>query len=218
MRVPNTGSYKAQTIVIEDKNMDMRYIVTDDSGWLRVKLEPSGTIVPLPQYIKVSFSERRSGRDHFKIEEGVYKDKTASVSQRSGSSSWLGKPRPVYKKEVSLTFKKGEGNLTTPIGTLKAITDSGNPIPNGVYPIQLPDFPHDLGSGYVSQASKAMTWFYLGTGNAKPNDNDRYLHPGRVSAGCITVTQVSQWDSLYAVLILSRAIGGKDVGTITVQD
>ena len=67
-------------------------------------------------------------------------------------------------------------------------------------------------------ASKAMAWFYLGTGNAKPGDNDRYLHPGRVSAGCVTVTEVSKWDSLYAVLILSRATGGKDVGTITVQD
>lgn len=198
--------------------MEMRYIATDESGWLRVKLEPSGSIVPLPQYLKVTFLERRSGRDHFKVDEGVYKDKIASVSQRSGSSSWLGKPRPGYKKEVSLTFKKSEGNLTTPIGTFKAITAPENPIPNGVYPIQLPDFPHDLGNLYVSLASKAMTWFYLGTGNAKPGDNDRYLHPGRVSAGCVTVTEVSKWDSLYAVLILSRATGGKDVGTITVQD
>ena len=126
-----TGSYKTKIIVIEDTDMDMRYIATDESGWLRVKLEPSGSIVPLPQYLKVTFLERRSGRDHFKIEEGVYKDKIASVSQRSGSSSWLGKPRPVYKKEVSLTFKKSEGNLTTPIGTFKAITAPENPIPNG---------------------------------------------------------------------------------------
>jgi hypothetical protein len=62
-----------------------------------------------------------------------------------------------------------------------------------------------------------MTWFYLGTGNAIAGRNDRYLHPGRISAGCVTVTDLSKWDSLYAVLILSRATGGKNVGTINVQ-
>ncbi len=197
--------------------METRYIATDNSGWLNVKLEPIGTIIPLPQYLKVTFSERRSSRDYFKIEEGAYKGKNASVSQKSGSSSWLGKPLPTYRGPVSLTFKKGEGKLITPIGILTATTDSSNPIPNGHNPIQLPAFPHNLGRSYVSRASKAMTWFYLGTGNAIPGRNDRYLHPGRISAGCVTVTDLSKWDSLYNVLILSRAAGGKNVGTIIVQ-
>lgn len=198
--------------------MEMRYVATDRSGWLRVKLEPSGAVVPLPQYIKVAFSERRNGRDYFKIEEGVYKDKDASVSQKSGSLSWLAKPLPTYRGAVTLEFKKGEGKLISPIGTLTATTDPNNPIPNGRHSVQLPDFPHDLGRSYIIHTSKAMTWFYLGTGNAVPGRNDRFLHPGRISAGCVTVTDLSKWDSLYAVLILSRAIGGKNVGTITVQN
>ena len=132
----------------------MRYVTTDNSGWLRVKLEPSGKIVPLPQYLKVAFSERRDKRDYFKIEEGVYKGKNASVSQKSGDSSWLGKPRPIYRGPVNLTFKKGKGKLITPIGILTATTDPRNPISNGRHPVQLPDFPHDLGRAYVSRASK----------------------------------------------------------------
>lgn len=172
----------------------------------------------MPQYLKVAFSERRNSRDHFKIEEGVYKGKNASVSQKSGSSSWLCKPLPTYRGPVSLTFKKGEEKLITPIGTVTATTDRSNPIHNGRHPVQLPAFPHDLGRSYVPRASKAMTWFYLGTGNAIPGRNDRYLHPGRISAGCVTVTELSKWDSLYAVLIISRMPGGSNAGTITVQN
>lgn len=197
--------------------MGMRYVSTDNTGWLRVKLEPAGKIISLPQYIKVTFSERRNGRDYFNIEEGVYKGKSASVSQKSGSLSWLGKPLPTYRGPVNLVFRKNEGKLVTPIGLLAATTDSSNPITNGRHPMQLPDFPHDLARSYISRASKAMTWFYLGTGNAIAGKNDRYLHPGRISAGCVTVTDISKWDLLYAVLILSREPGGKNVGTITVQ-
>lgn len=198
--------------------MEMRYVSTDNTGWLRVKIEPAGTVVPLPQYIKVSFDERRNGRDYFNIEEGVYKGKSASVSQKSESSSWLDKPLPTYRGPVDLVFKKGEGKLVTPIGLLAVTTDSSNPIANGRHPVQLPDFPHDLGRSYTSRASTAMTWFYLGTGNAISGKDDRYLHPGRMSAGCVTVTDISKWDLLYAVLMISRAPGGKNIGTITVQE
>lgn len=197
--------------------MTAHFVSTDKTGWLRVKLEPSGKIVPLPQYIKVAFDSRRNKRDYFKIEEGVYKGLIASVSQKTGNSSWLAKPLPSYLGPVSLTFEKSKGKLETPIGSLSATTDASNPITNGAHPVQLPDFPHELGRTYISSASKAMTWFYLGTGNATPG-NDRYLHPGRISAGCVTVTDISKWDLLYAKLILSRAQGGKNVGTITVQE
>jgi hypothetical protein len=57
--------------------MEMRYVTTDNSGWLSVKLESNGEIVPLPQYLKVAFSEKRNSRDYFKIEEGAYKGKNA---------------------------------------------------------------------------------------------------------------------------------------------
>ena len=197
--------------------MEMRYVYTDSTGWLRVKLDSGGTVVALPQYLKVKFLERRNKRDYFTIEEGVYKDKKASVSQMSAEQSWLRKPLPIYKGPANLLFKKSEEKLVTPIGNLEAKTDSDNPIADGQHPIQLPDFPHDLGRSYTPDASKAMTWFYLGVGNAVAGENDRYLHPGRVSAGCVTVTELSKWDSLYAALILSREPGGENVGKLTVQ-
>lgn len=198
--------------------MEARYISTDNSGWLRVKLEPSGVIISLPLYLKVSFKERKNSRDYFRIEEGVHAGKNASVSQKSASDSWLGSPLPVYKGPVLLVFKKGEGKLQTPIGSLNATTDPSNPIPNGSHPVQIPDYPHAIGSGYVPTASKSLSWFFLGTGNSVAGSNERYLHTGMVSAGCVTMTDVAQWDSLYNAIILCRAPGGKNVGTITVQD
>ena len=35
----------------------MTHIVGGHSGWLRVKLEPSGTIITLPEYLKVDLIE-----------------------------------------------------------------------------------------------------------------------------------------------------------------
>jgi len=195
--------------------MKQRYIIGGRKGWLKVKLD-QGRIVSLPEYIKVNFLERISNRDKFEILEGVYKGKKASVSARGAETSWLGSPMPLYKSAVSLTFKISTSLLKTPIGDIQAVTDSINPIPTGVYPIQLPDFPHDLGESYLDQATKALTWFYLGTGNAVQGKNDRYLHTGLISAGCVTVKEIDKWDRLYKSLIRARALGGKKIGTIKV--
>ena len=108
----------------------------------------------------------------------------------------------------------------TPGGTFSATTDPHNPLPNGQHAIQIPDFPHDLGRGYVGPgATKAMTWFHLGEGVAVPGNEgrDRYLHPGRISAGCLTVTEVRNWDALYNSLILARAGDGRNVGYVAVS-
>lgn len=195
-----------------------RYIIADQSGWLRVKLEPSKREIALPEFLKVNFIQREGGRDFFDILEGVHQASNASVSNKNGVDSWLGSPRPTYKGSVALNFKKSSGKMETPVGILNTTTDRSNPIRSGVHPIQLPDFPHDLGRPHLAMASKAMTWFYLGIGNAVPENDDRYLHPGRISAGCVTVEDLSSWDRLYAVLILSRAPGGRNVGTLTVTD
>ena len=137
--------------------MTKKYVSTDRSGWTNVKLD-GGTVVALPQYLRVEFDTRTANRDHFTILEGVYSGKKASVSAKSASTSWLASPLPTYKSPVFLTFDKSTGVMTTPVGNLKTKTDPTNPISNGSHPIQLPDFPHSLGSSYVSRASKAMTW------------------------------------------------------------
>ncbi|MBM7069195.1 hypothetical protein [Actibacterium sp. 188UL27-1] len=48
--------------------MANKAITTDSTGWLRVKLS-GGTIISLPKHLKVDFTGRSGGRDHFKIME-----------------------------------------------------------------------------------------------------------------------------------------------------
>jgi len=189
---------------------EKRYTVGGMDGWLNVKREPSGKVIAVPEFTQVELARSSGGRDYFAALEGVERGKNFSV--KSGN---LKAGTPAYRAPAALQFSLGRELLTYPGGQVKAITHSRNPIPAGVHPIQLPDFPHQLGMGYMRQSTYAKSWFYLGQGHAILGNNDRYLHPGAVSAGCITVDP-SAWTQLYQHLILCRSGDGKTVGSVTV--
>jgi hypothetical protein len=189
---------------------ETRYTSGGPDGWLRVRREGSDDVVCLPEYLKVRLSEARNGRDHFTPLEGVHAG--ARFSVKAGN---LTAQRPEYKGPVHLQFSIGRRILSYPGGPITAITVVDNPIPLGMHPVQLPDFPHVSGQGYLGQSAYALTWFYLGHGDAVPGQGDRYLHAGNRSAGCITVDPL-MWTSLYRCLVLSRRGDGKTVGTISV--
>lgn len=186
----------------------------DDKGWLKVRLDQGGE-VSLIEFLQVSFLRRQNGRDEFEILEGVYAGKRASVKEKGPATSWL-VPLPAYKPAAKLTFSKANKLLKTPVGNFAAKSEL-SPIANGEHPIQIPDFPHAKGSGYLGQTKAALNWFYLRDGLAVPDQEADYLHPGAVSHGCITVTDVPEWTKLYEYLILCRTNDGKAVGTVTVS-
>lgn len=189
---------------------EKRYLIGGADGWLNVKREPSGVIVAIPEYTQAELEATENGRDHFKVLEGVERGKKFSV--KSGN---LKPGPPAYRTAANIQFNLTKELITYPGGQVKAVTHIRNPIPVGAHPIQLPDFPHSLGAMYMTQSSYAKSWFYLGNGNAIPGNNDRYLHTGSVSAGCVTVDP-SGWTKLYQYLILCRRSDGKTVGTIIV--
>ena len=181
------------------------YVDETSDGWLIVKI--NGGNYSIPMGLKVKLTEERDGRIHFVIQEGAYKGKNASV--RSGP----------YFTEHRLTLSGAElvfdlitERLTiSGLGSFNAITHSSNPIPKGNHNIELPDAPHHLGNLYTSYSQYATTWFRIG------NSGDRYLHPGRVSAGCITVTDLDEWTNIYEYLIYRRS-NDYDVGRLTVKE
>jgi hypothetical protein len=189
---------------------ERRYIGSTADGWLRVKPEPSGEIVSLPEYLQVEFSSTSNGRDYFTVLEGINLGKKFSVltgNLKSGA--------PGYRAPAHLRYNLSLNLLTYQGGQVKAITHPRNPIAIGLHPVQIPDHPHDGGIGYLAQSSYAKVWFYLGVGHAVRNSNDRYLHTGERTAGCVTVDP-SQWTKLYQYLILCRSGDGKTVGTLSV--
>ncbi len=189
---------------------DSRYVAAGTDGWLNVKREPSGTIVALAEFTKVGVTSSQNGRDYFVVQEGV--ERGSSFSVKAGN---LKAGNPGYRAPANLEFSLSRETLFFLGGQVKAITHSRNPIPLGIHPIQMPDFPHSLGEGYIGQSRYSKTWFYLGHGHAVRGNNDRYLHPGSVSAGCITVDP-QMWTSLYQYLIRCRSGNAKTVGSISV--
>lgn len=189
---------------------DIGYIAGGSNGWLNIKKEPAGSVVAVPQFLSVEIGENRAGREYFSPREGVYRGQACSVI--AGNLKF---GNPGYRAGARLEFSLSREQLSFAGGQVRAITDPRNPITVGTHPIQIPDFPHEGGSGYLSQSRFAMSWFYLGRGNAVPGRNDRYLHTGRVSAGCVTVDPAG-WTALYQYLILCRSNDAATVGSITV--
>jgi uncharacterized protein DUF4157 len=181
----------------------------DGKGWLMTKVDSVGDW-SLPQFLKVNHTSRTNGRDKFTILEGKFKDKTGSVKQKSATDSYLASGM-TYKEAAKVKFNKTSGKLDFGSTTgIAAITDTGNPLPDGTHDIEIPDEPHPGGAGYESEATFAKTWFRIG------HSGDRYIHTGRVSAGCATVTDRANWDNIYNYLINSRA-DDQSVGKIEVK-
>jgi hypothetical protein len=189
---------------------EKRYVVGGTDGWLNVKREPSAVIIAVPEYLQVEVTKSENGRDYFTVLEGVECGKLFSVKTGNLKSG-----NPGYRPTVRLQFSLRKQQITYPGGKARAITSTRNPVPLGLHPIQLPDFPHGAGDIYSARSQFAKSWFYLGQGNAIYGSKDRYLHTGEISAGCVTVDP-SEWSQLYKYLILCRRNDGKTVGSIHV--
>jgi len=50
------------------------------------------------------------------------------------------------------------------------------------------------------------------------HSGERYLHPGRVSAGCISITETTRWMEIYDSLIKARKGDFMSVGVLEVVD
>ncbi|MBV8271310.1 MAG: hypothetical protein JO067_03460 [Cupriavidus sp.] len=187
------------------------YIVGGSDGWLRVRRHISATIISLPEFLRIDITDVRDGRIHFVVREGVHSGSFCSVVEgnhvRSGS--------PPHVGPVRLTFSISKQQLTHPGGIAFAVTYPVNPIPIGRHPIQIFDFPHGAGALYLPQTAYALSWCYLGHGTAVRRSNDRYLHPGELSSGCVSV-KPADWTAVYQRLVRARSGDGKTFGYLDV--
>ena len=82
-----------------------------------------------------------------------------------------------------------------------------------LYDIAIPDYPHKGGESYLDKATLAKVWFKV----SHP-DNERYLHTGERTAGCITLTEVERWDELCKVLLKARRGDGESIGVVEIVE
>ncbi|MBI2446239.1 MAG: hypothetical protein HYV51_00225 [Parcubacteria group bacterium] len=179
-------------------------------GWLKVRLEDEWLIKSLPAYLKLKIERADAKREYFTILEGVYRGRPASVEIGDDGSSWL---ITGIKHELSarVTYSISKKILTLKGKKYKADDDSKNPWKKGLYDIEIPDHPHEGGLKYP-EAGRGTVWFMIGHGGA------RYLHPGLVSAGCISITETVRWMEIYDALIKARNGDFISVGILEVID
>lgn len=194
--------------------MGIRYVTNADGrGWLMVRYANDSTYPPLPQYLKVDHQRTVDGRDHFSILEGVNRGKTASVSLKGDFTSYLTTIAPPHTAAATVKFNLRTREMSYgDIGPIAAKTMDTNPVPLGIHDLEIPYEVHSLGTSYLAQSKYATTWFRVG------HSGDRFLHPGRISAGCVTVTDIGTWTSIYEYLIKSRKGDGRSIGKIEVVD
>ncbi|USK32136.1 hypothetical protein LIT25_16130 [Bacillus sp. F19] len=173
--------------------MTVKMIVKwDGNGFLKV-LDAAGKETKLPQYLKVDHTGTTNGRDYFTVLEGRAKDQKYSVDSQAKA---LG-PVTSYKPSEVLKFHPAKNLLRIPHQVeYEAETDPYNPIPEGNHCIQVVDTDHK--NNYPEAGPYQFSWFPIGLEGA------RYLHPGTVSAGCLTVTDLTKWNDIYDFLINRR--------------
>ncbi len=98
------------------------------------------------------------------------------------------------------------------------------PIPSGTYKILLPDRSHSeqRAGSYLTimpNLSDYDVWFPIEYVDPNTNKQDRYIHAGQISHGCITIHNLGKWNDLYDYLISHRAsANGNYIGILTIAD
>lgn len=188
----------------------VRYIEPTDDGWV-VGKKLDNTKIDLPAFLKVNFDYQKFKRDYIIIAEGINRDIKASLPIKSSGGSYLIENYP-HTELVELTYSKSNKVLSVNGRNFQTTDDNRTPWDKGIYDVEIPDWSHKLGQQYKTKAKYATTWFRIG------HVGERYIHTGRISKGCITLTEHKYFDDLYKILITARKGDDKSVGILTVVD
>jgi hypothetical protein len=184
-----------------------RFVRATNDGWLIVLV--GGIKKSLPSGLRIALTQTSGGRDYGVVSEGILEGTSFDVSTGNLENAYRrienlvvnvvtrpGGPVTVggvaYDLELTLTYK--EGGAAKSSGPFPSKTNSDNPLPAGRHDLKFGDYPHDLGATYGRYGT---VWFHIG------HSGDRYLHPGRVSAGCITCAPVN-WPTIYDIVHAAR--------------
>jgi|CXWL01.1.fsa_nt_gi hypothetical protein len=196
-----------ELIVIESDH----YIKETDQGWVIVVLDESSKKISLPSYLRIQLNSTKSGRNYFTIMEGPFQGKTGSVKLDENGSSFIAEGNP-YNSPIRMKYSISKKTLTVKEETYKTIDYEEKPWQKGLYDIELPDVPHKGGQNYLTASSKAFVWFRVG------HTGERYIHIGRRTLGCITLTEHDRWNGLYDLLIKARKGDSTSIGTLEIID
>jgi hypothetical protein len=164
------------------------FVARTSDCWLRVQLT-GGPIASLCFGIQVTAPEAKGGREHFTILDGVNKGKKASVATNAGQSFLTTNLR--HGPAASVRFDRAsQAAYFNRKGPFNAFSGGGShgftAVLPGRYELAIPAFPtKQTRTAYTTWTKYHNLWFRIGTNVA----GSRFLHPGEISEGCVTVRQ-----------------------------
>ncbi|EMR5621200.1 hypothetical protein WJW69_004457 [Salmonella enterica] len=210
-------------------------------GWLTVKRTKTSDTIPIHENVKLLYKGVKDGRTYFTVKSDIDKLLDEDISLNSGHAmKYVSATGPVeeeailyvlYDKKIpdpqdsqsTQFFAKLVCNNNTIITTVTLTThnpeygdENFTPLPVGTHKIMVPDYPHSAAGYYLREYPGLIgynVWFPIKFGNGS-----RYVHPGQISHGCLTIYTLTSWNSIYDYLITRRTPGtnGKYVGRIIV--
>lgn len=188
----------------------IRYASITKDGWLKGKRDSDGEVINLPSHLKVSYKHTKLKREYITILEGVLQDTYVSITLDPHGKSYLSEKNP-HTNSVSLTYSISKKTLTFLNKTYTTIDYQESRWEKGRYDIEIPDYSHAGGHNYPD-AKLATVWFRVG------HTGERYIHTGKYTLGCITLTEQKKWDALCAILMKARKGDGRSIGVLEVID
>jgi hypothetical protein len=198
-----------------------KWTVATGDGWLLVNA--GGSPASVPAHAGVSFVKTENGRDFFTVLEGVLKGQSCDTKTGflAATNPHLPAARVVcelttpveidgqkFDRSVTVFYRSTPGGSEKKEGPFPAKVDPQNPLPKGTYPLEIQDFPHASNPSY---GEFRTVWFRIG------RSGDKYLHVGRVSAGCVTcAAQGDNWARVYGRLSVAR-LDEHTVGTLEMK-
>lgn len=179
----------------------VRHIPDTDDGWFTAIKNDGKEKISLPAYLKVHFDRTESKREYFTILEGPWREAKASVKLSEEGKSYLLQDNP-QTGPVSIAYSIGKKTLRIQDTAYLTTDDPNTPWKKGRYDIEMPDAPH-RGGIYYPETKYGKTWFRVG------HSGSRYIHTGRHSLGCITLTEQKRWDDLCQILMKARKGDGR---------
>lgn len=184
------------------------------NGWIQALKEDNKTKIDLPAYLKVRLEKQDDKRQYFTIMEGPWRQAKASLEIQSGGISYL-ESKNYQTDPVHLIYSRVQKTLKfkNKIYKIREYKNDPEPWGNTIYDVKIPDFYHGKGRPYLNRAKLAPVWFKT----THPSDN-RYVHVGAYSLGCVTLTEIERWDELCEILMKARKGDSENVGVLEVID
>lgn len=195
----------------------MHYVEEQEDGFLWVEIDGYEKVQALPAFLKVRLDRHEEGRDYFTIMEGWRQGETGSVTTKDNGESYVLPGNP-YTRPIRMTYSRSKKRLKVKGKSYKTVEHPGEPWKNGLYDIEIADYPHKGGVRYVKEAPKAKVWFHIGHEHEQGKDEEKYIHTGEATLGCITLTELKRWNEIYEVFIRARLGDSKSIGVLEVID